>query len=785
MTENLENLADLSYEELQRIYREDMELLRSENIPAEVAARHALKTRDLLPFFTADRNNRAIIQAVEKNIEKLTQEQRKEIESALSSRTGFPTFSKDELFVGKQAYYGGGGYFTETIFLPGLAVQNFIKKYSDPKEMKKHLDLVRRMSRIEDIDNLTIPPIGADEKNSTVTYSHSGENILQHAKTQKDDAVLKGLNVNLSLAFLLTRNKNVFKRDFDEALYHRQRHVFSRQPGLEQQMLYAVRELCPEMPKENAKNIAKRFRTGKEQKFIMPEDPRTSNTIIDSSTGKAKVCDLDGLTCGPIFSLLHGYLEKMGSFQPEERKLVEHAARKIFVEQKGNRKHGEKTFIEGFVARYELERPVQNLTRANRFLERAKRPYFKENKKLLEDIALLYFNRALADLGNLGMDSEMREISEKSKRPRLDDGDYAKLETELGIDSKDYATVMDLKRMRSKVHIPEFIFEPEPWTKRAWDYVKSPVAVGLGLAAFIGGAALIASFAPKSEEHSYMEYLNARPSWAEIQKLVSGSDFDYCRLHGQTKGCDEAEKNEQVAKYLKEYIITMNLSKGLTEYNYLFGCDYKRPPVIGDKRNADSHAMRMSSDWGLPPQYLRAAISASLSSPELKGRARENDYFGNVLTLPLETINYINKVRGDEEEENEYWAEKPQRDFEIISVGMQAMTVPGTGYPIDIYARLFAGPETLDTAQRKAGSVSYEDYSEYLPEIARELTERAIAFHPFMAEDAAPFRETKKGWISSGEDYSWEYVMVPWLVQNDFLTENHNWAERWQPRDSE
>ena len=89
--------------------------------------------------------------------------------------------------------------------------------------------------------------------------------------------------------------------------------------------------------------------------------------------------------------------------------------------------------------------------------------------------------------------------------------------------------------------------------------------------------------------------------------------------------------------------------------------------------------------------------------------------------------------------------------------------------PAEIFARFFAGNSAVDEAIKNAKSDDYEDFSQFLPKIAIELSDRAIAYFPFMRGDAPLVSNSEKA-------YSYAPLMEAWI--NNYETRYNTKVKR-------
>lgn len=818
---NFDDLVNLNHSLAMDIYsRDNLAILQSgkETAP-EILERHILETGILRAFKNPIKRN---LESIKKVLAKRYLKP-KELEDILNLIKGVhnfaPSFSRELKFIGRQ-FYLGGGYYEEIMFLPGeLIIRNFIKKYGDHKDMEKNLRVYDRMSRIYGIEDLAVPLVGVDKENSIITYTHLGKNILQAIRGQREDiafqTVRKGLEVQLEFACKLTENKKVFRVPLTQKLSVNDSYVFDVDQPLKKTLANMLGIIAPNISPKKRRKLLKKFETGMEDKYVLPLDPRTVNTVIDIDD-KARVCDLDGLTFGSIHHVLYSYLNQIGPVQHREEELVDFAY-EFLCSKKGISPNVEGR--ENFMARYRLQKPVENLVQAERHARRTIREAFRgndENKKMLQDIANLYFNRALRDFKRLGMDdfadaivegkatfhldreefAKLKELErtraklgiegenldsvitkgdvdhilfpgkEYGSLKALEDEEYLGLESRLSLNSHDYASILWRDRITRIKSDQRYQPEKEPLAVRAWNHVKWPVAIAAGLAVFI----TLASYLPMQEKVNVQTMLSNPTLAHNMQQRISSTDFDYCNMLGYFDNCDRQAIDQKVAGYLKDYIYARKNNKltiSLEEYNRLFGWDPQSNPSMGSSYNADSLALRMSLLNGLPPQFFRAAIHASISNEKFAEDARQNGYVGGLILLPMETVSEIIQKRDmytdsyrEKMMQRGYWASH-DTDIELAAVATQAMiSYLGKGNVSTLYARLFAGNREVDTAIKKANSDDFSDFSPYLNPYATELVNRAVAFHPFVAEDAMPTNNER--WRFN-QEYSYELQMRMWL----------------------
>jgi hypothetical protein len=265
----------------------------------------------------------------------------------------------------------------------------------------------------------------------------------------------------------------------------------------------------------------------------------------------------------------------------------------------------------------------------------------------------------------------------------------------------------------------------------------------------------------------------------QIQQRIASRDFDYTFMLGDFDNSEKERISKEVAGYLKEYINVKhnnNFTIDAKSYNQFFGWDMEHSPTMGDNYNADTLALRLCMIHGLPPQFFRAAIHASITIRELAEKAKKKGYVGNIILVPMETVREIVFAREIapefkiEQLDQKYW-EDDKRGMEIAALANQSMmSYLGKGNVAAFYARLFAGNRAVDKAMVKTGSDDFVDFGKELNPIAQELVMRAVSYHPFMVDDALPVR--KRQFFDTG-DYSYEPLMREWLRKNGFTDSQH------------
>ncbi len=813
---NFEDLIELNYSLAMQLCSEDKAILLQQGIssPPRILERHILETGILRRFQDPVKRN---LEPIKKVLAKkyLKNEELEEILNWIKGvHTLAPSFSRELKFIIGRQLYLGGGYYEEIMFLPGeLIIRNFIKKYGDPRDMKKNRRVYDRMSMIYGIEDLVVPLVGVDDQNLMITYTHLGKNILQAIKGQGEETAVQivkdGLEVQLEFACKLTENRKVFRIPLTQRLSINDGYVFDVDPPLKKTLSDMLYKIAPNIPTREKRKLLKRFETGREDKYVMPVDPRTVNTVRDIDE-KARVCDLDGISMGSIHHVLYSYLNQIGKVQHREGEFVDFAYEFLCS------KKGASPTVEGrnnFRARYNLQKPVENLVQAERHVRRTVRDAFREsteNVGKLKAIANLYFNRALRDFKRLGMDDfadaivagkaeakfnvhGLVDLAESGVEPaivnaaislgvtdeilwpgkeydslkELEDGEYLRLEEALSLHEHDYASILlrdEINKTKSDLRYQP---EKEPLAARAWNHVKWPVGIAAGIAVFV----TLVSYLPMHEKVNVQQMLSNPTLAHNMQQRIASKDFDYCNMFGYFNNCDQQNIDHEVAGYLKDYIYARENNQLTIEtklYNRLFGWDPENNPGMSSVYNADSLALRMSIMNGLPPQFFRAAIHASISSRVFAEEARQNGYVGGLILLPMETVREIVSTReglySDSYKEKMmqegYWASH-ETDLELAAVATQAMTsYLGKGNVSTLYARLFAGNSEVDKAVKKASSDDFADFSPYLNPYARELVNRAVAFHPFVAEDAMPMKDVR--W-QFNQEYSYEMQMKLWL----------------------
>ncbi len=650
--------------------------------------------------------------------------------------------------------------------------------------MRNNLRIYDAITEIPGIESLTVPIVGVDRKNGIIIYSYSGNNVLHEIRGQDENEALNtirnGLMAQLEFSKKLTSYKDLFKVPIVKRQSISDNYIFETQEPLKNTLSDMLSILAPQMPKNEKRNMLKDFKTGNEEKFVTPIDPRTVNTVVDDS-GDIRICDIDGLTFGSMHHLLFGYLSRIGKLQHHEEELVDTAFQKLFAE-KGQMPSKESR--EKFIARYRLQKPVENLVQAERHIRRTKRDAFKEsgeNIEKLETMANLFFNRAMRDLEKIGMSKSANAIISNLDRELplkfLSENEHISLEAKLNLNEHDYASMM----LRDKVMRVEsnmrYLPEPEPLMDRVWNGIKWPVMIATGFAVFL----TLASYLPKGNSVNVSSMLSNPAVASRVHERILSGDFDHCRMLGKFDECDEEEVKRQIAGYLREYMQSRRADElTITSefYDQLFGFDtgttIPRPLATGSNPiyNADTLALRMCMMNGLPPQFFRTAIHASISDKEFAEQARQEGYVGSLILLPMDTVRQIlltrNRDMYNEEylekmSQPEYWMDD-RKGLEIAAIATQAMTsYLGKGNVSTLYARLFAGNENVDEAINLAKSDDFADFGIHLNPVAQELVKRAVAFHPFMIEDAYPMKDVR---FSFNQDYSYEPAMERWIEEN-------------------
>lgn len=135
-------------------------------------------------------------------------------------------------------------------------------------------------------------------------------------------------------------------------------------------------------------------------------------------------------------------------------------------------------------------------------------------------------------------------------------------------------------------------------------------------------------------------------------------------------------------------------------------------------------------------------MHASIAKRTLWSRARNEGYVGRYILLPKETLEnldssvYTGYLKERLERKPDYLDDPRDQEFLFNAAAISITQDFGRCNEAEIFARLFAGDSAVDRAVRRAKSNDFQVFSQHLTPTARELSERAVAYLPFMGGDA-------------------------------------------------
>lgn len=594
----------------------------------------------------------------------------------------------------------------------------------------------------------------------------------------------KVLRPSLSLHFLLTKNKKKFRRNLEGIILNAgEQYIFEEQKPLQKRFYDMLSRIAPGLTKKQKKKISENFDVGREEKYVIPSDARSVNTVVDD---RFRVCDLDSLSLDSIHPLLYGYLERIGKVQGREGELVDFAYE--FICQKKGRAPSVKE-KESFRARYELQKPFENLRVAEMLVRKSQSELLGKdvNAETLKKMAIVHYNRARRGMERQRMKKEAREIEASTNvewLKRLDDFRYFTLEREMAIDEHDYKSMLVRDLIDEGYRTSRFIPEQTPFALKAWEKARLPIGISLTVALLVIILKLVLPHLPLHDYKRDVDYSVSFHVARQLNEEFRGSELDYCTLWGDFDRSDEEKIRGTIRRNLEMYIANRHrtatskpqerMAIEVEEYNRLFGYDWEtaRQPVIGGFY-VNNRSDELSTSYGLDPEILRAASHASIMDLVLYSKSKRAGYVGHSLLLPMETVIEIERNRkgsigySEEKETQEYWLKEGNQYYESSLVACEALASRRGNISV-MYSKLFAGSRTVDAAIAQAGSDDFVDYGIYLPPVARELTERALSFHIPMMLAPIPLRQRSFG---DDGDYSYEPIIREFLSHDLNLNE--------------
>ena len=549
------------------------------------------------------------------------------------------------------------------------------------------------------------------------------------------------------------------EKPLEEQIFTGQRYFFDTIKSIDKIVDNAMRIIAPDASFGDRRKINRIFRDAskKDRLYVVPGDAQLANTVEDAENGTFKVCDFDYFNQASIHRLLVRLLEKLGPAQLGEMDFVDYAYEKL-CELEG--RNADEKELSKFRMRHMQEKPAENLLRAARTIEHMEILGEKaENWKKLRDIANIYYNRALRDLHKIGESKTAWHIGSGMKvhpiLKYLSDRDYFELESRTGINDHGYNSMLLFEKIQDSFWRRDYDDEL-PFLRKAWNFVRAPVAIGIGTVIVLAG---IAGLSKSCKEEPFdFKRATGNPFVVErIHKELSKKGYDFARLFNDFDG-DIREEEGKVAQYLDEYLFAVEndmMVMPREDYILYFGIDnVERSKGAQIGKNWNTSVYRVAETQAVLPQFIRAAIHASSVKWTLNSKAKQEGYIGKYLVLPMETIRKLDDTvykRGIHENIRDYaW---PEFLFNAAAIAMSQNF--GSCNEAEIFARLFAGDSAVDSAIMRAKSNEYIAYSKYLPTIAVELSDRAIAYFPFMNGDATLIGDGK---------FSYAPLMESWIT---------------------
>jgi len=602
-----EDLVNLSYEDVRKIYNSDYE--DRIHFKRDSEPRHALETA-----FWERRDIKLVIkEALEKLKPKLTEDMVRKIGHAIDNGThNIPQFSREVQFNGRQ-YRTGGGYYEELIFMPGgIVISSFVKRYGQKSDFWKTVQLHKAMDKIKNIGRFIVGSPARDHQNLAVTYSHAcfggrERNLADKVKGKTYDEasaiIKKAIDVNLELAAELTKNKKNFEKPFEEQLFTGQRYFFDTIKSIDKIIDKALGIIAPEIPSKEKRKIKGLFKkvSRNDRLYVVHGDAQLQNIVEED--GRFKMCDFDYFNYASIHRLLVRLLEKSGPAQLGEMDFVEYAYEKLCQIEGRNVDEKEK---KRFMTRYLYEKPAENLLRAARTIEHIEQTPLgenEENRKKLEEIALIYYNRALRNLDSIGEYTIRHEIINETNHRLLrylDDAEYFWLEGKNDVNDHGYTSMLLFQDIQKG--LGRYEEEEKPFLRKVWEFLRGPIAVGVGASIILGSVALIARSC-KEKPFDFEKELKSPYMMERISKELAKSKYDYGILFGDFDGDIRAEE-DRVARYLDDYMFAAENDSMVMpheDYERFFANDsVERSKAANIGQNWNTAIYRISGTQGNP-----------------------------------------------------------------------------------------------------------------------------------------------------------------------------------------